>query len=218
MTDILSLLDTRSDEREPLSEDAGMAIITCMMGELDKSKAPPIDDIKASFGYQVFQKRFQGQHEDFFTEMVGVFLSAAQMRSAGDAVLWAWTIHQMRQNSGKPVNMEALAFAFPMGFPTEDGKHRIWSAQKGSRGVGGNRLDEKTPWTLLYPDVEDEDLDDDLDDINGPALAILSAMNPDDAINSQHAEEMAEEREILEVIEASEPEEVEEEEAVEEED
>jgi len=73
------------------------------------------------------------------------FVVAMQLRVPGDATLWGFTLNRIWQQDG-PVDLEAIANAFPNGFPTEQGKEEIWDSQKCSEwgeepGHSDNMLD-----------------------------------------------------------------------------
>jgi hypothetical protein len=85
-----------------------------------------------------------GGHNPAKVSIGAAFVVVMQIEVPGDAVLWAFTLNRL-WNQGGPVDLEALATAFPDGFPTERGKEEIWDAQKcsdwGEEPSNDNMLD-----------------------------------------------------------------------------
>lgn len=82
------------------------------------------------------------------------FVVAMQVQAPGDSTLWAFTLNRMWNQTG-PVDLEALAAAFPEGFPTEHGKEEIWDAQKCSNwGEEAGRSDNMLDHPEFLTDTE----------------------------------------------------------------
>lgn len=127
---IQSFLDVPANERVAMDETTSKLFIECTFSELEKNTEFTEDFASKHPIFEILFRRLKSANVTV-TIPVAIFVSHLSGGSPGEIVLWAWTLTKLsRQNK---CNMESLAYAFPMGFPTEEGSSKIWRAQKGSQ-------------------------------------------------------------------------------------
>ena len=84
---------------------------------------------------QILYHRLQLQGPVEVTLGLAGFIMSLTEGIPGKVVMWAYTLNRMfkkkAESIGGPLDMEDLAFCFPMGFPIDEEEGRLWDAQKG---------------------------------------------------------------------------------------
>ncbi len=151
---ISSLLDASAVV--PMTEEQSDVFLRCCVAELSASKELHITpEFDAEHAHEagplalVFQRRLAVRapwvRVGLFAGVLMVYLANG---SPSYAVLWAWTATRLYDRTKKIVTVEALAEAFPDGFPTAEEYARIWYAQKGYAhgSEADNLLDCEETW------------------------------------------------------------------------
>lgn len=161
---IPSLLDTKAVE--PMSEKLTDMFLKCTIMEKQLKEQGKTDYFNAEiaeqtgFAGQVFWKRLEYYANVAEKPVPQITVGAAiialmQCTNPGSCVMWAFTFNRMfLENGGKPVDMTAIAYAFPIGFPTETGLSEIWDAQKGKNW--GEPVDNMLDNATLLSDTQSD--------------------------------------------------------------
>lgn len=149
VTTFLSLLDTTSAERRPMTEDETRSMLEAVL--LDQANEDPVLDpelLQGTIAYPTLALRLRLAGIEVTLGACHVVMSWSGMRP-GCLVLWAYTAVCIARKTGRNlVTIDDLASEFPFGIPTSDGSRRIWEAQKIDRDDAGtdNGLDLETAW------------------------------------------------------------------------
>lgn len=135
MAQIKSLLDVPEEKRVPMTQKDTEIFAKCFLMELNMKDQKADMEFKEEEANQfgrlalVLFKRlhYAGTKVSAATAL---FVTHYSQGSPGNAVLWAWTLHQMWLKQNRIVNLQDLAESFPFGFPTEEAIGEIWDAQK----------------------------------------------------------------------------------------
>jgi hypothetical protein len=127
---------------EQMSKAINNAFIVLTMAE-NESKGVP-KEAREDPIFRILSGRLD--KPDDYSAYLRFFLACLCEGNPGKAVMWAYTIWKNNIKS-----MRNLAFAFPTGFPTNDGMQEVWESQKGVEGEKGNRrsfnwLDRAEAW------------------------------------------------------------------------
>lgn len=134
-------------ETVPMTKEQSDTFIRCVMGDHPEEEA----DFRAkmhsklmdNFGYAVLYKRLEvvAGIANKVSTFVTLFLTTL-CKSPGDAVMWAYTLDYIYVlENGQNIDMNVLTSYFPMGFPTEDARHKAWDEQK---------------WSVIDPEYDKE--------------------------------------------------------------
>lgn len=138
----------------PMTDEESMVLIDLTFAELRKGEIS--DAVKKTVIYQIIEARLAqtgrpaGQVANSFVRTLCTVLSESR---PGTAVLWAYTLKQIRDETGAPVTLESFTdpMYFGYGVPTEDFYHEVWLSQKGftlGHDDVDNWLDTAEPWRL----------------------------------------------------------------------
>jgi hypothetical protein len=156
-----SILDLPETSREPMSRKLTETFARLTIAENDGSEvANPIDwadpakgmlaPMKDDASLLILCGRMAERSPTTRVSVAAVMLVLCMCDRPGKVVLWAHALHVLHHRLNALIGTEQLAFAFPYGFPTEQGYHEIWLAQKGE-ALGlpevDNALDHEEPWT-----------------------------------------------------------------------
>lgn len=134
----------KSNDINPMTVEQSKAFISMNFMERDKQAWAGLQaDLTKDFLFQVIQKRADLYKLKYTLPML-VFVRFL-CDSPGKAVMWVHALKRMEQNVGGEVSMTTLAYAFPLGFPTDAALNKLWDAQKGLGDTVDNYLDTVAP-------------------------------------------------------------------------
>jgi hypothetical protein len=139
-----SLLDVPNDERVPMTQEESEIFIKCCLAEKEKPDAPFEINDKTPFLMRIMDS-WLAHTETQVTFWTALFV-AMLSRTPGDVVMWVYTLNLLQKKNNKKVDTMDLAIAFLWGFPTEEGRNKIWKSQKTENGT--NLLDKAETWGL----------------------------------------------------------------------
>lgn len=148
MKTIESFLDVDHVDCEPMGEELCKIFVEATLLEMSGKGRPLTKEIAEEIGpiAQILWGRLQ-LAETPVTLGVGLVVSLDSEGVPGNAVMWAYTLNRLHKRTGKLIKLMDLALAFPIGFPTEAARQRLWTAQKGTReDMVDNWLDQMEPW------------------------------------------------------------------------
>ncbi|MBS1722734.1 MAG: hypothetical protein JSS66_06965 [Armatimonadetes bacterium] len=149
LTRPLSLLDTATDERRPLTREETELMTKSLLAGMTAASQVPFDskECQGTIVFGAFMARLDYADVQVTPAALGVVLSWTDGRP-GDLVLWSYTVFCLAKNLGKRLIVpEDLVDAFPEGIPTEPARKRIWLAQKSDQnGHSVNLLDLDEVW------------------------------------------------------------------------
>jgi hypothetical protein len=97
---------------------------------LSKNSQFEIPDNEKPFLYQLIEKRISVVHDYKVDDRVLLFLSWI-CKSAGEAVMYCWFLQQeSKKRNVELITFEIFSNIFGSGFPSSEGLHKIWLAQK----------------------------------------------------------------------------------------
>lgn len=134
-------LSLKGDQVQPMRPMQSQAFISMTFVERDETACKGLEgDLNKDFLYQVMAKR-----AEYYGLKYTVPLLAFVRYLCNSPGVWVMWIHALKRleikNGGKTVNIEALAHAFPVGFPTDAALSTLWNEQKGLDGAVDNYLD-----------------------------------------------------------------------------
>lgn len=151
-----TLATTPSEMTRPMTKEESETFITLMMMSdvivpSDRLEEALGEEAMKIFAVAVLVKRLVHAKVAQEYSINTIMFAASLCTNPGIVVMWAYTIFEQTRKHGL-YDMTALSMDFPMGFPTEDGYHRLWDEQKLSaeqRGnsFGDNWLDTVEAWT-----------------------------------------------------------------------
>ena len=100
-------------------------------------------ELSKDFLWQVLQKRADYYHLQYTVPVLAFVRYLCP--NPGTAVMWVHALKRLQLKSENMIDITALAFAFPVGFPKEEDLHKLWDEQKGIGGAVGNYLDTVAP-------------------------------------------------------------------------
>ena len=150
-----TLATTPSEMTRPMSKEESKTFISLMMTPDVIVPASGLEealgeDAMKIFAIAVLVKRLvHAKVQDYSINTI--MFAASLATNPGIVVMWAYTIFEQTRKHGL-YDMTALSMDFPMGFPTDDGYHRLWDEQKLSAearkgGFNDNWLDTVEAWT-----------------------------------------------------------------------
>lgn len=123
-----------------------------MAGLLEKRVQEPFNKVDANMlGDRglILWGRITKPHEVLISKGVGVVVADA-CDSPGELVVWALTLHRIRQERGLDmVTLEDIAVTFAEGFPTKKAFEAVWDDQKAynhGEQSGRNLIDDPAYW------------------------------------------------------------------------
>lgn len=129
---------------QPMTVDQSKAFINMNFLERDEQSAKGLAAAMSNdFLWQVISKRADLYKLKYTVPML-VFVRFL-CSNPGTAVMWVHALKRLELKQGVTVNMEVLAHAFPMGFPTDAALHKLWDEQKGLGEAKDNYLDTVAP-------------------------------------------------------------------------
>lgn len=134
----------KSSDIQRMTGKQTQAFISMDFLERDKvAQQGMVADLKDHFGWNVIQKRADFYKLKYTIPMLAFVCTLCD--SPGKAVMWVHALKRLELKQGVTVNMEVLAHAFPMGFPTDAALHKLWDEQKGLGEAKDNYLDTVAP-------------------------------------------------------------------------
>jgi len=115
---------------EPMSKELSKVFISLTWIEMENAKAPPL--LNEEFSYKLIDKRAEYIKLDM-SECAKCLL-ACVVNTPGDAVMFLYYL----KSKNIRITIAEMANIFPMGFPTEAERMRLWDLQKYN---GVNMLD-----------------------------------------------------------------------------
>lgn len=132
-----------SASTQPMSKaQSELMIRILMMGDAEV----PLNEDDLPLATKIMMKR--GVATGVPIESKALLFLSALTNTPGDCMLYLCACKAIHDETGKPITMGDIVNKFPMGFPTEPERHRIWDAQK-YRGGGGwsdNSVDYDAAW------------------------------------------------------------------------
>lgn len=139
-----------SQDNVPMTRDASEQYMKCMFAEMEDSGALLTEKDAKGWGFagQVLESRLRHTNPEVKVGKYAALFLMAQCSAVGQVVMWAWTLNRIYSQTRQPVTISELANRFPIGFPSDAEKSRLWDAQKG--GAHGlpfdNLVDEEYFW------------------------------------------------------------------------
>ena len=132
-----------ADVEEMTQSQTSIFIKLYMTEELHRDYGIVEEDLPAA--YRIMEKRI-GQHPTARVTTGCKLCCASLCNSPAKAVMWAYTLCRIAEETELPVTITELAHRFPHGFPTEEAYRTTWDAQKNPGAPLGNLLDCPTTW------------------------------------------------------------------------
>lgn len=117
-----------------------------------------LQESKEHLLYKIIDRRLEAMKASEAATVPTKIFTSLISRSAGDAIMWAFTLNYMWVADQKQVDLSVLSHWFPFGFPTEEDRRTAWQAQKvPNAGVGksDNLVDYAESWPK-YPTKEEK--------------------------------------------------------------
>lgn len=133
-----------SKDINPMTVEQSKAFISMNFLERDRQAWVGLQaDLSKDFLWNVLQKRADVYKLKYTVPMLAFVRFITD--SPGKAVMWVHALKRLEQNIKGEVSMTTLAYAFPIGFPTDAALSKLWDEQKGIGGAVDNYLDTVTP-------------------------------------------------------------------------
>lgn len=166
---ILSFLDIPVSEQRPLDDSTMGLLMSFYMQEMASDgpsyvSGKPLTEQLPGLPAELLKKTEEGLAFQIMSDRISrnntaaspwllLFLSIL-CESAGDAVLWAFTVHHAFIRGNKATyKLSQFCNDFPMGLPSEAHRSKVWKAQKAADAKFGNRLDTEN-WDYLVVEME----------------------------------------------------------------
>lgn len=142
-----TLIDNTSDRLlyPSMSEATSRTFMVCSLNEQAFESLPGKDEPPS---IRVLNQRLDWARVEA-TTAVKYFVSELSKGIPGRLVMWAWSLRKLYIDNGcKKIDMSALTYACPNGFPVDQIYTDVWDAQKDDASPLGNKLDVPTNWTI----------------------------------------------------------------------
>lgn len=137
------------DAVHTLTKSEAGCLIMCGLTEQSHKSDRLIDVAERSMGYKVIDSRYSMVRDALKIEAaispsLLIFLGMIS-NSPGTSVMWAYScLLKAQESDTNYYGIDAWAYDFPFGIPTDDEMQRIWEQQK----EGGNNWLDRNEWAI----------------------------------------------------------------------
>ena len=141
---IKSYIDISESDCESMSEDVSKTYAQAIMLDI-QSPAEFVEEDADRLGFsgKVLIDRLKWGDIKISRGLAAI-ITMLSKGVPGEIVMWAFTLCKMYK--GSTLTASDLASYFPIGFPIEEAREKIWDAQKDVNAPLGNAVDDKENW------------------------------------------------------------------------
>jgi hypothetical protein len=141
---IKSYIDISESDCESMSEDVSKTYAQAIMLDI-QSPAEFVEEDADRLGFsgKVLIDRLKWGDVRISRGLAAIIVTISK-GVPGELVMWAFTLNKMY--NGLTLTASDIAVYFPIGFPIEEAREKIWDAQKDVNAPLGNAVDVKENW------------------------------------------------------------------------